>query len=194
MTTTLAWVLVISWALLEFGLRQGSAARSWESSTADRGTTRLIVGTYIVLAVVMVQYHRFAHVHTGTVVAWVGIAIAAVGLALRTWAMQHLGRYYSRTLRVQDEQHVVDDGPYRYVRHPGYLGSILVWTGAALTMNPILAVLTALVLIVVYTRRIAAEEAMLDRVEPAVPGLPAALAPADPRTLVSPDRVLAPPS
>jgi len=161
MTTALVPVLLISWALLEFGLRRGDAARSWDSSADDRGTTRLIVGTYIVLALVTTFYRRFAGVHANTVVAWVGIVISASGLALRIWAMQHLGRYYSRTLRIQDDQHVVDDGPYRYVRHPGYLGSILVWTGAELAINPVLAVLTAIALVVVYTRRIEAEEAML---------------------------------
>jgi protein-S-isoprenylcysteine O-methyltransferase Ste14 len=37
-----------------------------------------------------------------------------------------------RTLRAGHEQHVVDTGPYRLVRHPGYTGSLLTWTGLAL--------------------------------------------------------------
>jgi hypothetical protein len=37
-----------------------------------------------------------------------------------------------RTLRSGHEQHVVDTGPYRLVRHPGYTGSLLTWTGLAL--------------------------------------------------------------
>jgi protein-S-isoprenylcysteine O-methyltransferase Ste14 len=166
MTTVLASVLLVSWALLEFGLRHGDAARSWDTASEDRGTTRLIVGTYVVLTLVTIMYHRVAAVRADTVVAWVGIMISASGLALRTWAMQHLGRYYSRTLRVQNDQRIVDDGPYRHVRHPGYLGSILVWTGAELAINAILAVFTAIALIVVYTRRIDAEEAMLSAWNP----------------------------
>jgi protein-S-isoprenylcysteine O-methyltransferase Ste14 len=34
--------------------------------------------------------------------------------------MHALGAYYSRTLRSAAEQGVVDTGPYRLVRHPGY--------------------------------------------------------------------------
>jgi protein-S-isoprenylcysteine O-methyltransferase len=165
-TTVLAVVLLACWAFLEVGLRRGDAARSWDTSIDDRGTTRLIVGTYVVLGLVTTFYHRFAVVHADTVIAWVGIFFSASGLALRTWAMQHLGRYYSRTLRVQDEQHIIDDGPYRIVRHPGYLGSILVWVGAELAINAVLAVITAIALVVVYSRRIDAEEAMLSAWNP----------------------------
>jgi len=49
-----------------------------------------------------------------------------------------LGRFFTRTLRVTGEQRVVSDGPYRVVRHPGYLGDILMWTGAALTTLTVL--------------------------------------------------------
>ena len=62
-----------------------------------------------------------------------GLGLEAAGLALRAWSMRTLGRSYSRTLRVGDAQQLVDSGPYRFVRHPGYAGSLLIWTGFALT-------------------------------------------------------------
>jgi protein-S-isoprenylcysteine O-methyltransferase Ste14 len=49
-----------------------------------------------------------------------GVALQAGGLALRAWSMHTLGAYYSRTLRSATGQGVVDTGPYRLVRHPGY--------------------------------------------------------------------------
>jgi protein-S-isoprenylcysteine O-methyltransferase len=75
--------------------------------------------------------------------------------------MRHLGRYYSRTLRIESDQHVVDDGPYTYVRHPGYLSSMMVWVGSRAAINIVVAAITALVLAYVYVRRITAEEALL---------------------------------
>lgn len=42
------------------------------------------------------------------------------GLALRVWSMRTLGAFYTRTLRTAQNQHVVDTGPYRMIRHPGY--------------------------------------------------------------------------
>jgi len=76
--------------------------------------------------------------------------------------MATLGRYYTRTLRTVDEQNVVDRGPYRLVRHPGYSGSLLVWVGYALGLgNWIGAAITAVLLVAVYVWRINAEEALL---------------------------------
>ena len=78
--------------------------------------------------------------------------------------MRTLGASYSRTLRTEDEQHVVAEGPYLLIRHPGYLGSLLTWAGFGLTSGslPALAVVTGL-LGRAYRHRIAAEEVLLRR-------------------------------
>lgn len=82
--------------------------------------------------------------------------------------MRTLGRSYTRTLRTEDAQHVVDTGPYAVVRHPGYAGSLLIWMGFALTSRsvPVVAGVAAL-LGTAYQRRITAEEALLRRDLPA---------------------------
>jgi protein-S-isoprenylcysteine O-methyltransferase len=83
-------------------------------------------------------------------------------LALRVWAARVLGRFYTRTLRVAGDQQVVDTGPYRLVRHPGYLADIALWAGFGLAAQswPAAGLLSAL-MAAVYLRRINAEEAML---------------------------------
>jgi protein-S-isoprenylcysteine O-methyltransferase Ste14 len=76
----------------------------------------------------------------------------------------HPGGHYSRTLRSAAEQEVVDAGPYRLVRHPGYAGSLLTWTGFALTSRSLpVAALVAGLLGHAYQRRIGAEETLLRR-------------------------------
>jgi protein-S-isoprenylcysteine O-methyltransferase Ste14 len=78
--------------------------------------------------------------------------------------MRTLGRSYTRTLRTEDAQHVVDTGPYAVVRHPGYAGSLLIWTGFALTSRSVpVLVATAALLGTAYQRRISAEELLLRR-------------------------------
>ena len=78
--------------------------------------------------------------------------------------MRTLGRAYTRTLRTEGGQRVVDDGPYRRVRHPGYLGSLLIWAGFGLASQSLPAA-TVVVGVVgdAYRRRIEAEEALLVR-------------------------------
>jgi len=98
-------------------------------------------------------------------VAPVGLVVEAVGLGVRAWSMRTLGSSYSRTLRTENQvQALIDRGPYRLVRHPGYLGSLLSWAGFALTSRrvPVVGVILGL-LGVAYGRRIAAEEQLLGR-------------------------------
>jgi protein-S-isoprenylcysteine O-methyltransferase Ste14 len=52
-----------------------------------------------------------------------GLAIWLAGNVLFTWAMG-VNPFFEKTVRIQTERghHVIDTGPYRFVRHPGYLG------------------------------------------------------------------------
>jgi protein-S-isoprenylcysteine O-methyltransferase Ste14 len=54
------------------------------------------------------------------------LVVAALGYALGTWAMG-ANAFFSKIVRIQkDRGHAVaTGGPYRYLRHPGYLGTIV---------------------------------------------------------------------
>ncbi|HWN29297.1 MAG TPA: isoprenylcysteine carboxylmethyltransferase family protein [Actinomycetospora sp.] len=93
-----------------------------------------------------------------------GLGLEMAGVGLRVWAMRELHGHYARTLRVVDEQPVVRTGPYRYVRHPGYLGALLICVGAALSARNVVAVaLTAIAIGTAYEHRMDAEDALLRR-------------------------------
>ena len=78
--------------------------------------------------------------------------------------MRTLGGAYSRTLRTDDAHAIVEEGPYRLIRHPGYAGSLLTWTGFALTSGSLSTVVVVTGLLGrAYRRRITAEEALLRR-------------------------------
>jgi protein-S-isoprenylcysteine O-methyltransferase Ste14 len=93
-----------------------------------------------------------------------GLGVEVAGVGLRVWAMRELHGHYARTLRVVDEQPVVRTGPYRHVRHPGYLGALLMCVGAALSAGNVTAVaLTATAVGTAYQHRMDAEDALLRR-------------------------------
>ena len=60
------------------------------------------------------------------VVQATALALYILGMVICIWAMA-VNRFFSPVLRIQDERghHLVTVGPYRYVRHPGYLGILL---------------------------------------------------------------------
>jgi protein-S-isoprenylcysteine O-methyltransferase len=93
-----------------------------------------------------------------------GLVVLLFGLMVRVWSMQTLSEAYSRTLKVTDQQITVDRGPYQHVRHPGYLGSLLIWTGFALTSgSPTVCACVGGLLVPTYARRMKAEEQLLER-------------------------------
>lgn len=64
-----------------------------------------------------------------------GLLIAWSGLVLRAWSVRTLGEFFITKVEVADDQVVVTDGPYQWVRHPAYSGLVLTMTGLGLAMG-----------------------------------------------------------
>jgi protein-S-isoprenylcysteine O-methyltransferase Ste14 len=165
----LAWFVagfagVAGFFALEASTRQRGAASSLIASRDDRGTTRMIVAAYVTAGAVAPVVRLITPPRLPHAAGPIGVGLEAAGLGLRAWSMRTLGRSYSRTLRVERAQHIVEQGPYRFVRHPGYAGSLLIWTGFALTSRSLAVVgVVSGLLGLAYHRRVAAEEALLRR-------------------------------
>jgi protein-S-isoprenylcysteine O-methyltransferase Ste14 len=72
-------------------------------------------------------------------------------------------RFFSPVVRIQSERghHLVDSGPYRLVRHPGYAGSLLSCVGGALALGSCWALVPVGALGVLILRRIVVEDRFL---------------------------------
>ena len=93
-----------------------------------------------------------------------GLVLEVASVGLRVRAMRTLQGHYAHTLRVVDDQPVVRSGPYRFVRHPGYLSVVLLWVGAALSSRTVVApALTVTAVGTAYRHRMDAEDALLVR-------------------------------
>jgi protein-S-isoprenylcysteine O-methyltransferase len=160
--------------VLEATTRRRGGASRLDPSVDDDGTTRRIARAYVLAAAAGPFARLLPFALLPRAAAPIGVGLQAVGLGLRAWSMETLGGAYTRMLRIEGEQRVVEGGPYRAIRHPGYLGSILVWTGFALTTRRVgAALLVGGLLGDAYRRRIAAEEELLLR---KLPGYPAYVA------------------
>ena len=85
----------------------------------------------------------------------VGAVLFAAGLGLFGWAMI-TNAYFSTAVRVQTDrgQTVCSTGPYRFVRHPGYVGTILQSLGLPFLLGSLWALIpgiTAVVLMIIRT-------------------------------------------
>ena len=165
-TTIGAYALLVLFFVLEGRLRQGQAAKSFAAGESDQRSTRYVGAAFGISIVLALLAPLLNWLKIGSVIpawlAWLGLLLAAGGLALRLWAPRVLGRFYTRTLRTQDQQTVVEDGPYRLIRHPGYAGTLAMWIGVGLALgNAIVALVMAVMLLAAYLYRIQSEEQML---------------------------------
>src|SRR5262245_39730033 len=167
LTNVVSYLLIICFLFMQRILRRGEQAKSLSPGETDRGTTRLIgmaFGLSFLALIIAPWLNAFevARLDIGFPVGWAGIASMLVGLALRWWANATLGRFYTSTLRLSEEQQIVKKGPYRLVRHPGYAGVLLLWMGAAVaSQNWLAAGITIALMSIAYVHRIKSEEFIL---------------------------------
>lgn len=164
-STVVAYILIGCFFWIEARLRKGQEAKSFVEGEADQGSTRVVgaafgISILFVLVGPVLNYLQIGRMTDS--IGWFGIAIMLAGIVVRAWANQTLGQFYTRTLRIQTDQRIIDQGPYKVIRHPGYLGTILLWIGAGLaTVNWIALVVIMVLMILAYAYRVQSEEAML---------------------------------
>lgn len=168
----LGWFLagyagVSGFLALEATVRQPGTASHLDPSDNDAASTARVAAASALAGLSAPSLRRLPVRPLPVFCAPLGVVVLSCGLALRAWSMRTLSEAYTRTLRVTNEQSVTERGPYRRIRHPGYLGSLLIWAGFALSSGSavVMAVVAAL-LVPAYVHRIDAEERLLERALP----------------------------
>lgn len=96
----------------------------------------------------------------------IGLIVGVAGAAVSVWAFIQHGRSISPFPKPRDGAHLIDTGPYQYVRHPMYSGIILFTLGAGLAYANPVAVLSSVTFLVFFMAKTGREEEMLvDTVE-----------------------------
>jgi protein-S-isoprenylcysteine O-methyltransferase Ste14 len=90
------------------------------------------------------------------------LVIILAGYALRAYALIE-NRFFSGMVRIQNERghHLVASGPYLWMRHPGYAGSLLVYLVAPAFLDSVWAYLPAVFLLIILVIRTSLEDRFL---------------------------------
>jgi protein-S-isoprenylcysteine O-methyltransferase len=159
----IVWVLIVLFPVSEIAL--SVLKRSKATGNQDRGSMVLVwVGIAVgVAAAMLAQTVRATHLAvSGPLLEVICIVLMVVGLSIRWWAIAVLGRYFTTNVAVQEQQPVIRTGPYRFVRHPSYVGSLLALAGLGVVMHNWLSIVVLLVPVtLVFLNRIAVEERAL---------------------------------
>ena len=97
----------------------------------------------------------------GDFVRWLGVAVYAAGGWLRIRPTFVLGFRFSGLVAIQPGHTLETGGPYRVIRHPSYLGLIVMTLGWGLAFRSVLGVALAVLTVPPLLARIASEERLL---------------------------------
>ncbi len=95
-------------------------------------------------------------VHTAGLIAYV----SGMGLAMRAMVVN---RFFSPVVRIQEERghRLITEGPYRFVRHPGYTGMLLSFLGSGLVLGSWWSLLPLIPAVLLILRRTILEDRYL---------------------------------
>ena len=127
-------------------VREAFGPRRGGGTSLDRGTKQALVLAMVGGLFAEVLIARDASSLRAGANTWstffLGLGVLWLGIGLRVWAVWSLGRYFRREVTIEAGQTVHTSGPYRWLRHPAYLGDLLIvfgfglawgsWIGAAI--------------------------------------------------------------
>jgi protein-S-isoprenylcysteine O-methyltransferase Ste14 len=133
--------------------------KAWDKILMPMG---LVTQYVILLAVIGLDVGRFQWSSLGIHYAIVGLVLLVAGAVLGVWAAAS-NPYYEAVVRIQiDRDHkVVTTGPYKIVRHPGYVGAILSAMSTPLIIGSVFGLIPAGIIVLLLFIRTALEDKTL---------------------------------
>ncbi|MBN1922727.1 MAG: isoprenylcysteine carboxylmethyltransferase family protein [Anaerolineae bacterium] len=161
--------------LLGFGVTiQGLIAPEGIRGGAGEKEKRVTRQTVVKIVIILVMYggliflpfadrRELAVWSEAETLRWAGLASVAMGFGLVLWSGIALGRFYSADVTLQPQHRLITTGLYSVLRHPRYLGVLLLTLGLALLYRSWVGLAALLPVLGVVLFRIHDEERLLHR-------------------------------
>ncbi len=156
-------IIAISYAygFLEFyiGRRQrrtGKIVQSGDKGSLWLLTLSIAIGYALSFGVGAAGIGRMGH---WTAFFGVGLALIIVGLGIRIYSIKTLKQQFTYTITEIENHSLIESGLYKWIRHPGYLGQLIIFAGTALGLSNWLSVVLMMTSVMLgYSYRMGAEE------------------------------------
>jgi len=154
-------VIVYLYGLFEYYMNYQQKKKLKIVSVRDKGSLWLIV---ISITVGYLLSFSIASTKIGRIYYWnllfaIGLFIIMIGLIIRVISIRQLKQYFTYSVSKVESHLLIEKGFYKFIRHPGYLGQLLIFTGIAISLSNWLAVILMLLSTLVgYVNRIRVEE------------------------------------
>jgi protein-S-isoprenylcysteine O-methyltransferase Ste14 len=144
------------------GIRGGKG----DISKLNRRETIVRIGLVLVLYAALVgipfaDRRAIGVIPEGPALRWLGVALSALGYGFIFWSGLALGKQYSPEVTIQKDHRLITSGPFRWIRHPRYLGIVLLTFGFALAFRSWIGLGAAPFILAILLLRIHDEEELL---------------------------------
>jgi len=163
MNSKIITIIITSYAygFFEFyvGLRQrrrGEVTQSGDKGSIWLLTLSIAIGYALSFGIGAAGIGRMGH---STAFFAVGVALIIVGLGIRVYSIKTLKQQFTYTITQVENHTLIESGLYKRIRHPGYLGQLIIFAGIAVGLSNWLSIVLMMSPILLgYSYRISAEE------------------------------------
>lgn len=132
--------------------------------TSDKKSLRLLyalitIGYFLSFSIGATNLGR---IHSWNIFFAVGMSFFAAGLVIRLLSIATLKRYFSYSVATVQSHQIVDTGMYKYIRHPGYLGQMIIFLGISIAISNWISIPAMMISVAIgYAYRIIVEEGFM---------------------------------
>ena len=131
------------------------------TTSNDKNSLRLLyglitVGYFLSFAIGATKLGR---IYYWNALFTVGMSLVVIGLMIRIHSILTLRQFFTYSVAKVENHEIIETGLYKFIRHPGYLGQIIIFMGISVSISNWLSILAMMLSITLaYLYRINVEE------------------------------------
>jgi protein-S-isoprenylcysteine O-methyltransferase Ste14 len=143
---------------------EGRSQEKWKKIIKRQNLSLFFLQTgpiFIVLISPYFDHHRIAVFNENDNTRIIGLILSLIGFLFMNWSTIILGKQFSTDIEIQENHKLVTNGPYKYIRHPRYLGIIVFYNGISMIFISWISLILVFLLTLVLLWRISDEEKLM---------------------------------
>jgi protein-S-isoprenylcysteine O-methyltransferase Ste14 len=158
-------ILIIAFSILygffEIFMSRRLRSKRNISKSGDKGSIWLLIisisiGYWLSFLIASTRIGRIYHWNTFFVI---GSILEIIGLIIRVTSILTLKQQFTYSVTKIENHELIETGLYKNIRHPGYLGQLIIFLGISITLSNWLSVLLMIIPVLLgYLNRINVEE------------------------------------
>ena len=155
---------VLSILVVIFVPDEGRSQGKGQNPMKQHKISLFLLQTLPILILVLAPYsdhHNRAVMADRILIRLAGLLLTFLGFFLMNWSVMALGKQFSVEVTIQENHQLVTNGPYRYIRHPRYLGILIFFCGISIVFRSWLGLILMGIVLIALIWRIRDEEKLM---------------------------------